>query len=148
MNKLLLVISILIVSIIGCKTTSKVEFLNKESRRVENCRKNWKYITATDTIVIELLKKDSQGQYDMVTWPNFFIGINAKKDTIGIIDFDSSKEFKKRAILKFIPTNKTFTFIEMIDTGMDEPIFKVSKHSRENDLYCAVKFIYYGKIIK
>lgn len=148
MNKLLLVVSILILSIIGCKTTTKVEYLSKESRKVEDCRKNWTYITARDTIVIELLKKDPQGQYDMVTWPNFFIGINARKDTIGIIDFDSSKEFKKGEILKFIPTNKTFTFIEMIDTGMDEPIFKVSKHSKENDLYCAVKVVYYGNLIK
>jgi hypothetical protein len=119
-----------------------------EYEKVERCRKNWTFSNFHDTLEISLLKEERKGSYDMVSWPNFFIGISSSGDTLGVVEYDTEKTFKKRDIIRFLTTSKDTSILAVLDNRWDEPVFRVSKRSKENDLYCSVKTIYYGKLLE
>ena len=134
---------------LGCKSSS---FMSKndnaEKEKVEQCRKNWNYKSLDKEITIKVLIHDKKGRYDLVSWPNFFIGINTKGDTIGVIEYETELEYKKGDLITFLPSQRKNSISEQLDSEMDEPVFTVRKKSRGNDLYCSVDLIYYGKLKK
>jgi hypothetical protein len=121
---------------------------NFEYEKVERCRNDWTFSNLHDTLEISLLIQDKKGNYDMVSWPNLFIGINPTGDTLGIVDYDCEKIFRKRDIIRFLPSNRDTSILAVLDSRWDEPVFRVSKKSKENDLYCSVKIIYFGKVFE
>ncbi len=131
----------------GCKSSSSLsEKESAEKIRVEQCRKSWNYDSLQNETSIKVLFQDKKGRYDLVTWPNFFIGIDLVGDTIGIIEYDTELEFKKGRLVTFLPAKRKSSISEILDSEMDEPVFRVRKKASENDLYCAVSMIYYGKL--
>ncbi len=133
----------------SCKSYNPLSNKNDfEYEKIESCRKDWTFQNLHDTLEISLLLEDRKGSYDMASWPNFFIGINPSGDTLGIVDNNCEKIFKKRDIIRFFPANRDTSISNALDSGWDEPVFKVSKNSKENNLYCSVKIVYYGKWVE
>jgi|GEM_PF-7006859 len=124
------------------KSLSKKQ--NAEIQKVENCRKDWQYSNLINPIEIKLLHLDKKGAYDMTSWPNLFIGITQSGDTIGIVEKNSESSFKKGESIRFNPGIRDSSIASML--GMDEPVFRVAKKSKENNLYCAIKMIYFANI--
>lgn len=129
---------------VSCVTNTIAD--NTEYVKVDSCRENWNYSPLKEKTTISLLFLDEKGNVDLVSWSNFFVGINEKGDTIGIIDYKTNKKFKKGEKIIFQPSQKKSLPDGMTSTEQDIPIFTVRKSSQENDIYCAVKEIYYGTI--
>ena len=142
---------LLIISIcfFGCNSSSYLSKKeNVEKEKVTQCRKNWNFKPLVSETPIEILLHDKKGRHDLVSWPNFFIGIDSKGDTIGVIEYESELDYKKGDIVVFFPGQRKNSISEQLDSEMDEPVFTVRKKSKENDLYCSVELIYYGKLKK
>jgi hypothetical protein len=80
-------------------------------------------------------------QFDLSFFPNFIIGLTETNDTIAFLD----KNFDKRIVIgskiRLLPYKWTEVEKEII-----KPAFLVHKKLKDNDLYCAVKEVYFGKI--
>ncbi len=143
--------SILIVTLtlIGCQRFIHSNLTSKRKKKanleiVESCRELWNYSTTDDTIKIKVLKFESKGRYSNVSWPSFTIGTNSVGDTIGVIDYEFSGELKKGRYAAFAPSQRKEGVVSAIDSELDEPVFKVNRKRKDNELYCSVSAIYYG----
>jgi len=124
-------------------TDTSYATLNSEESRAKKCLENWEYGTFQDKLEITLIKQDSRIKYQHIRIPNLFIGSNPKGQTIGIIDYDTTKEFEQGTLLRFSPGKRPEPFHEQLDI----PKLRVYEKSKHNDLYCEITKIYYGKMI-
>jgi hypothetical protein len=131
-------------SFFSCNTIREIGFEPQDKKIVEDCRNNWMYEDLKDTITIRLLLLDKKGRYDIVSWPNLFIGITNDNDTIGLIDDFSTKDFKINSLLTFVPYDYGIEIGKSKD-GLT-PVFTVHKKDKENKLYCSIKSLFYGKL--
>ena len=110
---------------------------------IEACRKHWSFQDLADTTELKILLFDKKGRYDMSSWPNFFIGVDFKGDTIGIIDNFSTVRYKKGMVLTFVPHD----YGDNIEKALTlHPVFATHKKKEENRLYCSINKVYYGKL--
>jgi len=79
----------------------------------------------------------------MSFYPNFIIGVTANSDTIGIIDKDFNGTINKNDKISVSPAIWSEEDKELI-----KPLFTVFKKTKENNLCCSVKIIYYGSCNK
>jgi hypothetical protein len=79
----------------------------------------------------------------MSSWPNLYIGIDNKGDTIGLVENISELKFKPGTVLTFSQYEGQKDFSRALNM---QPILKVSKRTKDNDLYCAVNRVYYAKL--
>ena len=93
---------------------------------------------------IRLLLMDKKGRYDSRSWPNLFIGIDSKNDTIGIIENFTSQDFRRGEQLTFEP----YDYGIDIEYGFLKPVFRVRKKKKESKLYCSIRTLYYAKLIE
>ncbi|MDO1451566.1 hypothetical protein Q0590_35165 [Rhodocytophaga aerolata] len=144
-----LLVSIILLMSISCRGVhyQSVKDL-AEKERVEACWNNWKVESTSDTLHLKLLMQDQKGRHGFVRWPNFFIGLDAMGDTIGIVEYNTTFIYKRGDTIQFKPSAKKQSPEALVDSEMDYPILRVSKKKKENDLYCSVKRIYYGELIK
>ena len=143
------IVLIIILCLFGCASSSHLsKNVNREKQKIEQCRKNWVFKSLDKELSINVLLYDKKGRYDLVSWPNFFIGIDTQGDTIGVIEYETDLEYRKGDIVTFLPSQRKSSISDQLDSKMDEPVFKVRKKAKENDLYCAVELIYYGKLKK
>ena len=78
----------------------------------------------------------------------FIIRVNQQIDTIGLIEYTTGLKFKKGNLIKFSPTERKLPTIDIIDSELGVRVFRVQKNQKENDLYCSVKELFYGKLIE
>lgn len=79
----------------------------------------------------------------MSSWPNFFIGVDLKGDTIGIIDNFSKQVYKSGINLTFVPHN----YGEHIEKALTlNPILVTYKNKEKNRLYCSIDKVFYRKL--
>ncbi len=141
-NTFLLIILIFLNS--NCKIF-KNDDITLSRERVEKCRGNWNYKTNETPIEITIIEFQKKSHFTMNSFPNFFIGTTLDKDTVGIIEYDTNRIFKRGEVVKFQPEVKRNQFNGQ--GGLrDYPMFTVSKKTKENDLLCSIKTIFYGKI--
>ena len=81
-----------------------------------------------------------------MSWPSFTIGTNSVGDTIGVIDYEYSGELKKGKYATFEPSQRKEGVVAAIDSELDEPVFTVNRKRKENELYCSITTIFYGKL--
>jgi hypothetical protein len=115
----------------------------KERERIENCRRSWVLLDLTEPTTIELLLQDEKGRYHMSSWPNFYIGIDNIGDTIGLVEHISETRFKPGTILSFSEYEGHEDLSRVLTMT---PALKISKKTKDNDLYCAVDKVYYAKL--
>ncbi|WP_163718787.1 hypothetical protein [Mangrovibacterium lignilyticum] len=139
------ILLIFLASLLSCNTIRKIGFKPEDTDFVKNCREDWTYSDLKDTISIRLLLHDKKGRYDLVSWPNLFIGITNQNDTIGLIDNFTTIEYKVNSKLTFVPYDYG-TEIEKALGGY-APVFTVHRKDKENRLYCSIKSLYYCKLI-
>jgi hypothetical protein len=145
-NILLVPYFFLAFSFYGCNLICKIGVDPQDKIIVENCRSNWIYKELQDTITIKLLLIDKKGYYDLAKWPNFFIGITNEKDTIGIVDDFSTKDYEKNSLLTFVPYDYTRQLYNSPESLV--PVLTIKRKDKENKYYCSVKTIFYGKLVE
>jgi hypothetical protein len=134
-----------LIFMISCNVICKQRNDPRVIAKINKCRDQWMYIELSDTLKIKLLMLDTKGHYDLVGWPNLFIGVDDKNDTIGLIDNFTTKAFKNNSFLTFAPYN----YGSIIDKALTlQPVFKVHKKKKDNDLYCKIKKLYYCRLIE
>ena len=134
----------------SCKGFYSKHFVSKERWEkehiyVENCRDNWTYSDLNDSLSIEVIHFENQWNYDLAHFPSFFIGVTAKNDTIGIIDYDFNGNVEIGEELLFKPGKSRMT----PESGKNghTPCFTYSYKRKLNKINCAVKNIYYAELI-
>ncbi len=126
--------------------TSEKEW--NEYLKVNRCRGNWKYGSFEGELELKIIRHELKGRHDLTSWPNFFIGTINSGDTVGVIEYDVEKEIMKGEIIKLLPTKRKYAPTDEIQYfDSDEPLLSISPKPKDNDLYCAIKIIYYGKLI-
>jgi len=133
---------LLLTSCNGLTKTRQLDYA-KEKERVENCRRGWTLLDLTEATSIKLLLQDEKGRYHMSSWPNFYIGIDNKGDTIGLVENISEIKFKPGTVLTFSEYEGQKDFSRALYM---HPILKVSKRTKDNDLYCSVNRVYYARL--
>lgn len=144
-NRVIVFFITLLTLLISCNSIRKIGLKSEDIDFVESCRQNWSYLDLKDTVTIRLLMQDKKGRYDLVSWPNLFIGVTNQNDTIGLIDNFTTKEYQINSSLTFAPHNYG-TDIEKVLGGYT-PVFTVHKKDKENRLYCSIKTLFYCKLI-
>ena len=91
------VLILLFLLILRCKSLVKHGPLpgKTEYEYVEACEKKWIYTVLSDTTTIRLLTQNEKGGFDCSNWPNLFIGITNKNDTVRLVDDFTKKKSKK-----------------------------------------------------
>jgi len=113
----------------------------RERKKIEKCRKKWVYKDLKSRKEIVVLFFAARERVHSCSFPNFIIGATEDKDTIALVDihFEGSIEVGKKIDLLPYSWNKG-------EKVFYKPEFTVSNIVAENDLMCAVKTVYYGKI--
>lgn len=144
--KNILPIIILVLLNMNCKVSKNdTKSWAIEREKVEKCRNNWEYKTSENLIEITIIEFQKKSYYTSNSFPNFFIGTTSNKDTIGILEYDTNRIFKKGDVVKFEPEPKRNQFNGR-GSLRDYPIYTVSEKPKENNLLCSIKTIFYGKI--
>lgn len=130
----------LFISLFGCHVKSK-KYWQRESKKVELCRNNWVYNDLTKEQEFNVLLYSPKSRYCLTFFPNFLIGVTKTKDTIAFLDKDFEGEIKIGDTIKLIPC--AWSIMEKQNI---KPIFFLSPNSKENNLFCKVKTVFYGKI--
>ena len=109
--------------------------------KVKNCTNKWTYENLTQKKELRVLLFCKKSHYDISSYPNFIIGTADNSDTIAIIDKDFSGDISRNSKITVSPA--TWTILEK---KYINPLFTVYANSKDNDLNCHVKTVYYGKI--
>ncbi len=144
MNKInsLLVILFLIVALSNCSVYLEKK-RNYRFKIIEDCRKKWIYQELQNSFSIKILVFNPKSAVTGMKFPNFIIGMTKEKELIAIIDKDFENNLKKGTEITVKPIKWTLTEKENL-----MPMFTVEKRRKDRELYCKVKTIYYGEIIK
>tara|TARA_B110000211_G_C14077615_1_gene552933 strand:- start:808 stop:1581 length:774 start_codon:yes stop_codon:yes gene_type:complete len=122
---------------------------------VSNCRRYWEYLPLRDTIKVNVLSFSKKFNSCMILHPNFMIGLTKQGDTIGIVDVELND-------VLIVPSKETFVTKYNCLVGL--PLSKErypcvcenktlatfsyrSGKDADNSIYCAIKKVYYAKII-
>jgi hypothetical protein len=130
-----------VITLSGCSTQKR--YIDKEFDKMETCRKAWAYKELKESTQIKVLLFNKKFNYDISSFPNFIIGVTKDLDTIGIIDNAFVGTINKSENISVLPSHLTD-----IENAMTKPVFSVHKDSKTNNLYCSVKTVYYGQIMK
>jgi hypothetical protein len=130
----------LLIFISSCGLFHK-NYWNKEQLKIKSCFNQWNYEDLKLESKMKVLLFNSGFDYDISSYPNLVIGIIESGDTIGILDMDFKGGIKKGDLIKVYPLSWTDD-----EKEIKKPSFTVSKNHKDNDLYCKVKIIYYGRI--
>lgn len=142
MAKLVIFACITALFIQGCVMNKKA-YWETEKEKVSNCYKSWKYEDLQTEQQIKLLLYNPKHSQDIYSYPNFLIGINAKGDTIAIIDKDFEGKLSQGDMITVEPHEWTEA-----ENAIKKPLLTVRKKSSENKLYCSVSIVFYGRIKK
>ena len=127
----------------SCFNYNSKKVANQEYDKVKNCRNNWIYEDLKEKKEIKVLLFDEKRCLHNHCFPNFILGVTNANDTIAILD----KGFEG-----LVKINSKITIEPQHWIGEEKedylPAFIVSNKTKENDLLCRVKYVYYGKINK
>jgi hypothetical protein len=132
------IISILVLT--SCHIRSK-SFWKEEKTKVETCQNLWAYEDLPESQLITALLFNAKWNHDVSSFPNFLIGVTKNNDTLAIMDKNFEGNIKHGDIVTVVPERWS-----QVEKDIKKPLFTVNPRSDENDLYCAVRTIYYGKI--
>jgi len=133
-------ILVLLIFFLGCRTTS---FYQKEYREVSKSYNNWVYKELKNKQDIRVLLFNKKVRIDLLSYPNFIIGINKQGDTIAVID----KDYENNLIL-----NDKVVVEQCIwnpnEKEMIKPLLTISKNRKINQLYLSIDTVFYGSIVE
>lgn len=113
----------------------------KEKEYVRGCREAWQYSDLQEEKSLEVILFGEAMQVSIVKRSGIFFCINSIGDTIAVLDMDYQGKIKPGTKVVFEPflwedwQKKAFT-----------PIFFVYARRHKNEIFCAVKNVYYGKV--
>ncbi len=125
----------------GC--TAHKRNTDRTLNKMETCQNSCTYKDLKEKIEIRVLLFNKKFNYDLPHFPNFAIGVTSDLDTIGIIDNVFQGTIIKNDYISVLPTQTT-----VFEKVMSPPVFSVNKGLRTVNLFCSVKTVYYGQIVK
>lgn len=140
MTKLVILIGLFTLFIQGCALNKRAYRL-AELSKVSACYKSWKYEDLKTVQHIRVLHFDPKSFYDISSFPSFTIGVNAKGDTIAIMDQDFEGILKQGDNVDVLPKKWS-----VLDKEFLKPLLPLSKKPSENDLYCSISIVFFGQI--
>jgi len=136
-------ISIMVMSAIlitGCFVQSK-KYWDSENKKVEECRSKWIYKNLEKEQEVTVLLFSAKFNRGVSSFPNFLIVLTKENDIIAFLDKDFDDEIKVGSKINLSPLQWNDA-----EKSIKKPAFIVQKKSKENDLYCRVREVYYGKL--
>lgn len=123
----------------GCSHSnlSLLQSLQNNSRYYDK----WEYFDLEKEQVITVLLFSKKFHYELQTQPNFVVGISEKSDTIGFVDKIYNGHLRKGSRVKIKPGDWSYE-----QKMLMRPEILAYKKTKENNIFCAVKTVYYGKI--
>ncbi len=134
------IVFLLIILTLGCQTQ---QFYNSEFERIDQCQNKWTYKDLENNLQIKAIYYLPMSHFDIVTFPNFVIGITANNDTIGVVDKNYKGTINKNDLI----TIGSSKWSDEEKRSL-KPKILISKRKNENSIYCKLNLVYYGKIIK
>ncbi len=138
--KFLLISLCITLAMTGCHVKSK-KFWANESKKVESCRNKWVYQDLSEEHELTVLSFSAKSRHSLVSFPNFLIGITETNDTIAFLDKDFEGKLNLNDKIKIIPFKWTDTEKQTL-----KPLYYIHSKSKDNDLFCVVNTVYYGKV--
>ena len=134
------IICVFVFSNTSCFVQSK-KYREVETKKVEECRRKWIYKDLENVKEVTVLLFSEKFNYDLSTFPNFLIVRTLENDTIAFLDKEFDDNIKVGSKIKLLP----FHWNE-VEKAIMKPAFIVQKREKDNELYCHVQGIYYGKL--
>lgn len=126
--------------ITGCFVQSK-KYWDSENKKVEECRSKWIYKNLEKEQEVTVLLFSAKFNRGVSSFPNFLIVLTKENDIIAFLDKDFDDEIKVGSKINLSPLQWNDA-----EKSIKKPAFIVQKKSKENDLYCRVREVYYGKL--
>ena len=142
---LIKILFLIVILVSSCRFIRDLRYNENNTKYVESCREKWRFVDLKDSISIKLLLHYQKGRYDLMSWPNLFIGVTNFNDTIGIIDDFSMKKYKKNMTLNFVPYD--YSNYQAKQSWLT-PVFTTHRNNKKNKLYCSIDTLFYGKLIE
>lgn len=130
-----------VIILASCNVRSS-DYWRNETKKIEDCRSKWIYKDLQREQELTVLLFSPKKQFDLSFFPNLVIGLTETKDTIAFIDKDFENRIEIGSKIKLLPFEWTEVEKEII-----KPAFMVHKKLKDNDLYCAVREVYLGKML-
>ena len=112
-----------------------------EKNKIAKCYESWQYEDLQSGQHLSVLLHNPKLNRGIQSYPNFIIGVNAQGDTIAILDKDYAGKLGYGDQINVSPHKWTD-----VEKKVKKPLFTLRKKSEENDLYCMVKTVFYGKV--
>lgn len=135
-----LVFSLILVSC-GSKKLGPNQYDDRDSYL--NCFVEWEYHKLDSNQMLTVILFDAKSADDASIYSNLLIGTNEVGDTVAIVDKDFSDDIKKGEKVKVAQNSWNKEEQKFI-----RPVFILRNISGENDLYCQIQTVYFGKIVK
>lgn len=126
--------------LLGCSGMREKRWAERNAR-MEQCRARWTHELQKDTAMVRVIYFQATFPFDLVVFPNFIIGTDAKGDTIGLVDRETPAATELADTIRFVPSEWTPAEMDSI-----RPAYQVFERKELNALYCAVKRVYHGRI--
>lgn len=128
--------------LVACGSLRDKRWAERE-RYVGDCRDRWQRIAMVDTQAMVVIYAQNGFRFDQEVYPNFLIGTVANGDTIGFVDLDWPTDSSLSDTLWLVPGDWS-------PQRMAEytPAHQVFADKKINSLYCGVKTLYYGRMLR
>ncbi len=134
-------IGLCILILLNTCMVNRQAYWKTERNKVDSCYVSWQYEDLSVEVQLKVLLFNQKYRHDLHLYPNLIIGVTSNGDTIGIMDRPYSGSLKSGDQVIVLPT-----FWTAKEKELPSPSYVIHKRSTENDLYCVIDTVYYGKI--
>lgn len=121
----------------------KENYRMNEHSKIQKCSESWNYQDLEDVEKMKILIFNKSHRFDLLFFPNMFVGINSLGDTIGILDLDFKGDVKEGDSVSFKPVQWPEWDKKYPNSGVR--IFP-KKIQYKNKYYCSVRNVYFGGV--
>ncbi len=137
--RFLIIIGLLLLNT-GCFMHTKVSQDN-EKTKVERCMEKWNYKDLTKKQEVTILLFNQRFNTGVSSFPNFLVVLTTENDTIGFLDKDFNGKLSKGNTINILPLQWNEA-----EKSIKKPALVIHKKTNDNELYCKIKEVYYGKL--
>lgn len=118
-------------------------YWESETKKMRDCQASWRFIDLDKAQEVTVLLFQGKSRFHLYAYPNLIIGVTSLNDTIGILDKDFSEPLISGDRILLTAQNWSEKEKDIL-----KPLFTLYNSSVENDLYCKVSTVFYGKITR
>jgi hypothetical protein len=133
----------LVLILVSCNHRSK-KYWRTEKSKMEACQNTWAYVDLKQETNVKVLLFSKNFRVCASSFPNFIIGVTPNSDTIGIVDAGFEGMIEKNQRVTISPVKNW----DGIFKPLMKPCFRLYPNSKDNQLHCIVKTVYYAEVKK